>query len=96
MEMLVIVCSSTLQDMMNDFLEKSGITSYTRVPEVIGAGLCGGKRLNDEIWPGVNTLYLIALQPDKAAGIKNWAREYRREEIREGLKVFSLNVQEII
>jgi len=96
MELLVIVCSSTLEDSVMDMFEKAGITSYTRIPEVVGSGKGGGTRLNDEIWPGVNTLYLVALAPEPAAALKTWACEYRRDEVREGLKVFSLGLQEII
>lgn len=93
MEMLIIVCSSTMQEA---FFEKAGISSYTRIPEVVGAGRGGGTRLNDEIWPGVNSLYLVCLPTEPAAALKTWAREYRRDENREGFKVFSLAVQEII
>jgi len=96
MELLVIVCSSTLQDSVQAFFEKAGISSYTRVPEVTGSGGGGGTRLNDEIWPGVNTLYLVALDPEPAAALKAWARDYRKAEVREGLKVFSLTAQEVI
>lgn len=96
MELLVIICSSTLQDSVEDFLEQVGIASYTRVPEVVGSGKGGGTRLNDEIWPGVNTLYLITPTPDQATALKAWVREYRQAEVREGLKLFSLNAQEVI
>jgi hypothetical protein len=96
MEFLVIVCSSTLQDKVTDFFEKTGITSFTQVPEVIGSGMGGGTRLNDEVWPGVNSLYLVALPPEQAAVLKAWAREYRRSDTREGLKVFSFALKEII
>jgi len=96
MEMLIIVCSSTLQDAVEDFFEEHGIASYTRIPEVVGSGKGGGTRLNDDIWPGVNTLYLVALAPEPAAAFKAWAREYRRADVREGLKVFAFEPREVI
>jgi len=96
MEMLIIVCSSTMQDAVETFFEDAGITSYTLIPEVVGSGKGGGTRLNDEIWPGVNSLYLVALAPEPAAHLKAWARNYRQAEIREGLKIFSLNLQEVV
>ncbi|HNW35219.1 MAG TPA: hypothetical protein PKM25_09830 [Candidatus Ozemobacteraceae bacterium] len=96
MELLIIVCSSTMQDTVETFFEDAGISSYTLIPEVVGSGKGGGTRLNDEIWPGVNSLYLVSLSPEPAASLKTWAREYRRNDIREGLKIFSLALQEVI
>ncbi|HNV71349.1 MAG TPA: hypothetical protein PKO06_16725 [Candidatus Ozemobacteraceae bacterium] len=96
MELLIIVCSSTMKDAVEEVFDQAGISSYTRVPEVVGSGKGGGTRLNDEIWPGVNTLYLIAPTLEQAKTVKDWVREYRREDVREGLKVFSLAAQEIM
>lgn len=96
MELLIIVCSSTMQDAVETFFDDAGITSYTLIPEVVGSGKGGGTRLNDEIWPGVNSLYLVGLEPEPAANLKAWARNYRQTEIREGLKIFSLNLQEVV
>lgn len=96
MEMLIVVCSSTLQDAVEDFFEQNGIASYTQVPEVVGSGQGGGTRLNNDVWPGLNTLYLIVPTPDQVAKLKTWAREYRQADVREGLKIFSIAAQEII
>lgn len=96
MELLVIACSSTLQEQVLAFFARAGIASYTQVPEVVGAGQGGGTRLNSEIWPGVNTLFLVALAPGQATAVREWARAYRARPVREGLKVFSLALQEMV
>lgn len=96
MELLVIVCSSTMQGDVHSFFERNGIDNFTKIPEVTGSGKGGGTRLNDEIWPGVNTLFLVAAGPGPAAALKAWVRQYRQEEVREGLKLFSLALQELI
>ncbi|HEY9071438.1 MAG TPA: PG0541 family transporter-associated protein [Candidatus Ozemobacteraceae bacterium] len=96
MEFLIIICSSTLQSTVIEFLESRGVLSYTRIPEVVGSGKGGGTRLNDEVWPGVNTMFLVALAHEPAAALKEWARSYRESDVREGLKVFSLALQEVI
>lgn len=96
MEFLIIVCSATLQDEIDALFERLEITSYTHVPEATGSGKGGGTRLNDEIWPGENSMYMIAGSPTQAARIKEWVKEYRQRPLREGLKLFSLPLNEII
>lgn len=96
MEFLIIVCSATLQDVVDDLFEEHQITSYTHILEATGAGQGGGIRLNDEVWPGENSMYMIALDKTKAEVLKSWVREYRKETPREGLKLFSLPLNEII
>lgn len=96
MELLVIVCSSTMQDSVEEFFEKNGIAAYTQIPDVIGSGRGGGTRLNSEVWPGTNTMYFVALPSEQADSLKDWVLEYRKREIREGIKVFTLGLQEIL
>lgn len=96
MEMLIIVCSATLQDEIDYLFEDLGIENYTHLPEATGAGKGGGIRLNNDVWPGNNSLYMIVVNEEQSERIKNWVRKYREREIREGLKLFSLPVNEII
>lgn len=96
MEFLIIVCSSTLQEEMNLLFEKLKITGYTLIPEAEGTGKGGGTRLNDETWPGENNMYLIAVTTEQATEVKAWVREYRKGVVREGLKLFSLAMNEMI
>jgi hypothetical protein len=96
MEFLIIVCSSTLQEEIDLLFEKLKVTGYTHVPEATGAGDGGGIRLNDEIWPGGNSMYMIAVNSSQSTEIKAWVRKYRQEAMREGLKLFSLPLNEVI
>ena len=96
MEFLIIVCSSTLQEEIDQLFDKLVITGYTKIPQATGAGRVGGTRLNDEVWPGENSVYMIAVSPDQAKEIKVWVREYRAGDLREGLKLFALPMSEVI
>lgn len=96
MEFLIIVCSATLQDEVDQLFESLGVTGYTHIPEATGSGKGGGTRLNDEVWPGENSMYLIAVERSKADAIKSWVRRYREGVLREGLKLFSLQMNEMI
>jgi len=96
MEFLILVCSSTLQDEILNYFEAHRITGFTRLEQATGAGKGGGTRMNDEIWPGENAVFMVALAGDKAAGLKKWVRSYRSGPLREGLKLFTLPLTEVI
>ncbi|OGK10992.1 MAG: hypothetical protein A2W80_07730 [Candidatus Riflebacteria bacterium GWC2_50_8] len=96
MEFLIIVCSATLQDEIDRLFERLAVTGYTHIPQATGRGVGGGTRLNDEVWPGENSMYMIAVSPDQAKEIKAWVRDYRDGNLREGLKLFALPISEVI
>ena len=96
MEFLILVCSSTLQDEILNYFEAHRITGFTRLEQATGAGKGGGTRMNDEIWPGENAVFMVALAGDKAVGLKKWVRSYRSGPLREGLKLFTLPLTEVI
>jgi len=96
MEFLIIVSSATLRDEIDQLFESNGITGFTCVPQATGSGKGGGTRLNDETWPGENSMYLLAITSDQAAAVKAWVREYRKSVVREGLKLFALGLKEVI
>lgn len=96
MELLMIVCSATLSDDVESLFKNNGIHNYSLIPEVYGSGKGGSTRLNTDVWPGINLMYFVSAPPEQTAIIKQWAREYCREEIREGLKIFALALNEVI
>ena len=96
MELMILICSTTLHEEIVELFKAGKISSYSLLPVLHGSGDGGGTRFDNEVWPGTNQMYLLAMQPDKAAYIKDWAREYRKREVREGLKIFSLALKEII
>ena len=96
MELLMIVCSATLSDDVESLFNKNGIKNYSLIPEAYGSGKGGSTRLNTDVWPGINLMYFVTTSPEKAEIIKQWAREYRKDETREGLKIFALALNEVI
>lgn len=96
MEFLILVCSSTLQDEILNYFEAHQITGFTRLTQATGSGQGGGTRMSDEIWPGENAVFMVAVAGDKAVGLKKWVRSYRSGPLREGLKLFALPLTEVI
>jgi hypothetical protein len=96
MEFVIIICSATMQEEVEAFFKKNEIRGYTQLPLVHGSGQGGGTRLDTETWPGQNVMYFIAISPNDYQTLKSWVLEYRQKSPREGLKIFSLAMKEMI
>jgi hypothetical protein len=92
----MIVCCTTLREKLQNFLKEIEVTSYTLVPEVTGSGQGGGTKLNTEVWPGINMMLFIQTTDQKSASIKEWIKKYKSQKVREGIKLFSLGMTEVI
>ncbi|MBU1106597.1 MAG: hypothetical protein KKB51_08035 [Candidatus Riflebacteria bacterium] len=96
MEFIMLVCSATLQEELEQLFRKNQISAFTQLPTVYGSGDGGGTRLDTEVWPGMNVMYMLALAPEKYAIVKNWVAAYRSRQPREGIKLFSLALKEML
>lgn len=96
MEFFFLVTSSTLgEDVMLQF-KHFGIANYTQIPLANGSGVGGGTKFGNDIWPGENTVFFCATETEKYNGIVEWVKNYRSQEIREGMKIINLAFKEII
>ena len=96
MEFSIIVCSSTLEEEILQFFKKNMMFGYTVISSVYGSGEGGGTRLGNDIWPGQNTVYFLCATSEQMRKFIDWSKEYKRQELREGLKVFNLALKEVI
>ncbi len=96
MEFVMLVCSATLQEDLEKLFKKNLITGYTLLPTVYGSGRGGGTRLDTEVWPGMNVMYALALEPRQYKAVKDWVESYRLLKTREGIKLFSLALKEML
>ena len=96
MELLMIICSSTLREDLHRLMKDNEIQYFTQIPEVYGSGKGGGTKLNTDVWPGINMIYFITTDSDKVKVLKEWAKRYKEAGVREGLKIFSLQMNEVI
>ncbi len=96
MEFAMLICSATLQEELEQLFRKHKISAFSQIPTVYGSGAGGGTRLDTEVWPGMNMMYILALPDDKYAIVKGWVSEYRSRQPREGVKLFNLSLKEML
>ena len=92
----MIVCCTTLRERLENYLHEIEVASYTLVPEVNGSGKGGGTKLNTEVWPGLNMILFVQTSEQKSAKLKEWIKSYKTRQVREGIKLFSLGLTEVI
>lgn len=92
----MLVCSATLQEDLEQLFRKNQISAFTQLPTVYGSGNGGGTRLDTEVWPGMNMMYILALTSEKYTIVKDWIVAYRSRQPREGIKLFSLALKEML
>ena len=96
MEFFFIVCSTTLGAEIMQQFKHLEINNYTQIPLVNGSGVGGGKKFGNDIWPGDNTAFFVVTETKKYESLKKWVKEYRKQDIREGMKLINLALKEMI
>lgn len=82
-------------DVMQHF-KKLEISNFTQIPLVNGSGEGGGKKFGNDIWPGDNTAFLVVTETKKYESLRDWVKEYRKQPIREGMKIINLALKEMV
>lgn len=73
MKMLMIVFRSSLKDRVENLLQRCDVNAYTEIQETMGLGETGLAE-GSSIWPGVNTVVMVALPDDHAERVGNEVR----------------------
>lgn len=95
MKMIMAIYNIGIDEEVTAAMDELGVTSFTKVPRVIGAGQSTGPRLDDAVWPGANTLALYVLPADRAPLVMDAFRHLRATVGQQaGLKAFLLNIDD--
>lgn len=94
MKMVMAVYNISVDAEVMEAMDEMGVVCFTKMPRVVGKGKKTGPRLDDAIWPGVNTLSLFVLPDERAQAVMD-AFEHLRATIgrKTGIKAFLLNVE---
>ena len=95
-EMIVVIFNSSIEEEMMEALKAAGMKYHTKVPGVHGAGECSEPRLDSHVWPGTNTMLLIAVREGSKAPMLGAVREMKERHREEGVHAFVVPITETI
>ena len=87
-EMVFVVFNASIEEEVLEALREAGVDCFTKIPGVHGAGSCSEPRLDSHVWPGTNTAYLIAVEPDKRERVLEAVRKVKEVHRDEGVSAF--------
>ncbi|HSH74252.1 MAG TPA: hypothetical protein VLA09_00995 [Longimicrobiales bacterium] len=94
--MMVIFVDSSHADDVTAILEDCDLTGYSELPGVLGKGLTG-RKLGSRAFPGSSTCFLAAMSAECATRLTERLEALSDARgVREGLKLYSLEVEELI
>lgn len=95
MKMIVIAYNEAIDMEVMEGLQECCAGSYTKIAGVYGKGDVSGTHLGTDIWPGRNNLLYVAATDECARRLMDCVRRLRSRHGREGVKAFSLPIDDI-
>lgn len=95
-EMVFVVFNASIEDEMLEVLREAGMTCYTKIPGVHGAGSCSEPRLGSHVWPGTNTIYLVVVESGDRGRLLDAVRKIKEIHREEGVSAFVLPTTDVV
>ena len=95
MKAVLIAHNVAIDGEVTDMLESLGISSFTKITNMLGQGHQSEPHLNTEVWPGVNYGTFVVSEDIKAARIMDAVRQMRQKLGSEGVKAFMWTIDEV-
>jgi nitrogen regulatory protein PII len=95
MKAVLIVHNSAIDSEVTDALAEIGIDRYTKFTNTLGKGGSSQPHLNTQVWPGLNTVTMVVVEPEKATQLMQAVRQMRQSLGTEGIKAFMWQIEDI-
>ncbi len=89
---IFIIYNISLGGKIEELLNKCEIGEFTIIKGVIGAGKAGGKRFNNEVYPGENDMVFIATDETHFIKFKSTLHALYEEYKSDGITYFSFTM----
>ncbi|MFH1415868.1 MAG: PG0541 family transporter-associated protein [Elusimicrobiota bacterium] len=96
MKLLFISYNAAIETEIMECATKCGINTFTKIVRMHGAGTHSDPHLDNAIWPGFNNGLIIAVDEVKKDEIMAKIKIFKEQNLKEGVKVFVLPVEEIL
>jgi nitrogen regulatory protein PII len=95
MKAVLIVHNSAIDSEVTDALSGIGIERYTKFTNALGKGGNSPPHLNTPVWPGLNTVTMVIVEPTKAELLMQAIRQMRQKLGTEGIKAFMWQIEDV-
>ncbi|PIS30178.1 hypothetical protein COT42_03580 [Candidatus Saganbacteria bacterium CG08_land_8_20_14_0_20_45_16] len=95
MKIVFIVFNAAIEDEVMECLAKTGVSNYTKFPDIHGKGGHSDPHLDTQIWPGTNHGLLIAADVSLKDKILKEVKNLKAEYAKEGIKAFVFSPEEV-
>lgn len=95
MRMLIIAYSEAIDEEVMQMLKTNVQAEYTKWTGVLGWGQHSEPHLLTHVWPRANNVLMICVEDQKAGAIREGVRELRQTLGNEGVKAFSMGVDDV-
>ncbi|MDD3695339.1 MAG: hypothetical protein PHG44_05160 [Lentisphaeria bacterium] len=96
MKMLLIVFNISIHDEVHELIDRLGVSCFTQWPRLTGRGVSTGPKMDDNVWPGVNSAIMVVTSEEMAEKLMREIQGLRDEiGMHEGIKAFQLAVEKM-
>ncbi len=95
MKMVLLVYNRAIGEEVEEALERCDVRYYTKFPLVHGVGEHSGPHMDSHIWPGANSLLMIACQDEVKDRLLEEVRALRERFRKEGIKAFVVPLEDV-
>jgi nitrogen regulatory protein PII len=92
-KLVLIAHNAAIEAEVNEALDAVGLDAYTKLPDALGKGHTSEPHLGNDVWPGTNTVTLVAVADDQVAPLLDRIRTLRSVFGTEGVKAFVLPIE---
>lgn len=94
MKMIMIAYNEAVDEEVMEVLKGNDQAEFTKWTKVLGWGRQSEPHLLTHVWPNANSFLMTCVTDEKASGIMQGVRELRKTLGHEGIKAFSLPVED--
>ncbi|MBU0605673.1 MAG: hypothetical protein KKH77_05240 [Candidatus Omnitrophica bacterium] len=95
-KMVMLVYNEAIDDEVMEMLSRCALSNYTKLIKIYGKGTASGTHLGNDVWPGLNNILYIACKDGEAKQLTEEIRVARTTLGGEGIKAFTMPLEEIV
>lgn len=95
-KMIMLVYNEAIDDEVMEILSRCALSNYTKLIKIYGKGKTSGTHLGNDVWPGLNNILYIACKDGEAKQLTEEIRVARTTLGKEGIKAFTMPLEEVV